>query len=96
MTNMKLPFPIVPAAAGQPSHYSSYGAGGLHTVATESDLASFPEGLKETGMLCFVRDTQAIWFWSGTEWVNLDIAKGSLITGDITDLVNELTWKEYE
>lgn len=96
MSSLKLPFPIVPAASGEPSHYSKYGVGGLHYVGSVENLADIPVNLKEPGMIVFVMGDQSMWFWTGSAWNNLEIAKASTISGDLEDIRNLLKWEEFE
>lgn len=96
MSNLKLPFPIVPAASGEPSHYARYGVGGLHYVGTADSLSEIPESLKEPGMLVFVKDVRDIYTWTGDAWALLGYVHQELFEADIEDIRNLLTWEEFE
>jgi hypothetical protein len=96
MSNLRLPFPIVPAAAGEPSHYAKYGVGGLHCVETANDLSGISENLKEPGMIVFVSSTKDLYTWTGSFWVSLGYVQQGSLEEDIDDIKDLLDWKEFD
>lgn len=96
MSNLRLPFPIVPAAAGEPSHYSQYGVGGLHYVGTANDLTGISENLKEPGMIVFVTSTKDLYTWTGTSWESLGYVQQDSLISDINDVKDLLEWGEFD
>jgi len=96
MSNMRLPFPIVPAVPGEVSHYAKYGAGGLHYVGSVDSLDDISDEIKEVGMLVFVGETNDLYTWTGTDWVILEYVKKSLFESDLEDIKNLIDWGEYE
>jgi hypothetical protein len=87
----------MPASAGEPSHYSRYGVGGLHYVETSSGLSGISENLKEPGMIVFVLDTHDLYTWTGTSWDPLGYVQRETLDSDIGDAINDLLgWREFE
>ena len=96
MSSLRLPFPIVPLASGEPSHYAKHGVGGLHYVGTVDSLGDIPDKLKEPGMIVFVSGTQDLYTWTGTEWASLEYVHNDLFEASLEDIRTSISWVEFE
>ncbi|MGN0235839.1 MAG: carboxypeptidase-like regulatory domain-containing protein [Paludibacteraceae bacterium] len=71
-----------------PTHYSEYGKGGWHSVATKEDLDNIPEGRRSEGMAVYVVSDKTLYILHGSVWDKFNISKDDV--DGLQDLLDTL------